>query len=69
MEKLPVIRLHNVRPEEYVEAICILKRMLMHGEVPDTIGVYKGTIVSNTNGEWFVWKTKTGYSIQKAYNK
>jgi hypothetical protein len=69
MQKIPTIRLHNVKPEEYVEAVCILKRMLIHGKLPETIGVYKGTVVSNTHDSWFVWKTKTGYSIQKAYNK
>ena len=69
MEKLPTIRLHNVKPEEYIYAVYVIKWLMDFGEMPDTIGVYKGTIVSNTYGDWFVWKTKTGYSIQKAYNK
>ena len=69
MEKLPTIRLRNVKPEDYIEAVCIINRMRQFTKLPDTIGEYKGTIASTNTGDWFVWKTKTGYTIQKAYNK
>lgn len=69
MDKLPTIRLYNVKPDEYIYAVYVIKWMMEHGELPDIIGEHKGTIVCNAYGAWSVWKTKTGYSIQKAYNK
>jgi hypothetical protein len=58
-----------MNPDDYIHAVYIVKNMVEHGNLPETIGVYKGTIISTTHGDWFVWKTKTGYTIQKAYNK
>ena len=69
MNTLPTIRLYNVKSDEYVHAVSVIGWLMEHGELPDSAGEYKGTIVRNAYGDWFVWKTKTGYSIQKAYNK
>jgi len=69
MDKLPTIRLYNAKPDEYIYAVYVIKWLMERGELPDAIGVYKGTVVSTTYGDWFVWETKTGYSIQKANNK
>ena len=69
MDKLPIVRLYTVKPDEYIYAVYVIKWLMEHGELPDIVGVYNGTIVNNTYGDWFVWKTKTGYSIQKANNK
>lgn len=66
---LPTIRIYNVKSDEYIYAVSVIEWMMDHGELPDIVGEYKGIIVSNAHGDWFVWKTKTGYSIQKAYNK
>ena len=69
MNKLPTIRLYNVKSDEYVHAVSVIEWMIEHGELTDSVGKYKATIVSNAYGAWFVWETKTGYSIQKAYNE
>ena len=69
MNTLPIIRIYNVKPNEYIYAVSVIKWMMEQGELPDNIWERKGTIVTNAYGEWFVWKTKTGYSIQKANNK
>lgn len=69
MDKLPTIRLYNIKPDEYVYAVYVIKWVMEHGELTDTVVDDCGTIVSNAYGYWFVWKTKTGYSIQKANNK
>ena len=69
MNTLPKIRLYNVKSDDYIYAVSVIKWMIEHGEMLDDVGDRKGTIVTNAYGAWFVWKTKTGYSIQKAYNK
>lgn len=69
MDKLPTIRLYNTKPDEYIYAVYVIKWLMEHGELPDSVENDCGTIVSNAYGDWLVWKTKTGYSIQKAYNR
>ena len=69
MNTLPTIRIYNVKSDEYIYAVSVINWMMEHGELPDNVGARNGTIATNAYGAWFVWKTKTGYSIQKAYNK
>ena len=69
MNTLPTIRLYNVKSDEYIYAVSVIRWMMEHEELPDNVGERGGTIVTNAYGAWFVWKTKTGYSIQKANNK
>lgn len=67
MNTLPTIRIYNVKADKYIYAVSVIRWMIECGELPDNVGEY--TLVSNAAGTWFVWKTKTGYSIQKANNK
>lgn len=66
MNKLPTIMLCNVKSDEYIYAVAVIKWMIEHGGLPDIVGECQATIAY---GGWIVRKTKTGYSIQKVDNK
>lgn len=66
MNTLPTIRLYNVKSDDYIYAVAVIKWMMEHGGLPDDVGECQATIAY---GGWVVCKTKTGYSIQKVNNQ
>lgn len=69
MNTLPYLKFYNFKPDEYIGAACLMVRIIKDDRLPTCIGKAYGLTIFTPDGNCYLWKTKTGYSIQKAYNK
>ena len=69
MNTLPSIKFYNFKHDEYIGAACLIVRVIKDGRLPVHTGKTHGITIFTPDGDCYLWKTKTGYSIQKASNK
>lgn len=69
MNTLPALKFYNFKPEEYIGAARLIVKAIKDDALPVHTGKAHGITILTQEGDCYLWKTKTGYSIQKAYNR
>ncbi len=69
MDKLPTIKFYNFKSDEYIGAACLIVRVIKDDRLPVCTGKVHGIMIFTPDGDCYLWKTKTGYSIQKVNNR
>ena len=69
MNTLPSIKFYNFKPDEYIGAACLIVRVTQDDRLPARTGKAHGITIFTPDGDCYLWKTKTGYSMQKEDNK